>query len=364
MTNQFREDELDIVARFLKEQRNWEVDTLSYKIIKRIFSRKLYSQPDKETIHELIKRVEKFDLSARWTLVLTHVRWVIGIARSYQNLGLPLNDLISEGIIGLIEASRHIIDRGFSFKTLAIYHVKAAIHNALNKYGSNIKNANKINRKIQKFQIQFYQEFGTDPTIEEIVAATGFTEGQVNENLDPITEISIDGLMDHYMDYDFVDELVNSKIKVEESIVSPAVDLASIPGLDYENIQEGIMHILRSSLYDRERDIIRMLYGIATRKYSLQETASLFDLSPERIRQIKAKAIEKIKRFKLRELSTFWESLETPLYLDGYNPISQFLPIIELDDEKVCEIPEEGELQEIEANSQERVEDIEAGVSL
>ncbi len=237
---------------------------------------------------ELAKRIKKGDHGALETLIKANLRFVVSVSKQYQNQGLSLPDLINEGNLGLIKAAERFDEtRGFKFISYAVWWIRQSILQALaeqarivrlplNKIGS----INKINKAFSKLE----QEYQREPTIEEVAelmeAKTELVEDSMN-----FSNIHIS------MDAPLRDEEGNSLYEVLLNEDSPKPDEALIDNSLRQEIERSL-----STLGDREAEILRFYFGLKDyQPHTLEEIGDEFGLTRERVRQIKEKAIKKLK---------------------------------------------------------------------
>jgi RNA polymerase primary sigma factor len=241
---------------------------------------------DKEV--ELAKRIRKGDREALETLIKANLRFVVSVSKQYQNQGLSLPDLINEGNLGLIKAAERFDEtRGFKFISYAVWWIRQSILQALaeqsrivrlplNKIGS----INKINKTFNKLE----QEFQRDPTVEEVA--------EMMESRSEMIEDAMNFSNGHVsMDAPLRDEEVTSMYDVMLNEDSPSPD----SGLLDNSLRKEIERSL-STLGGREADILRYYFGLnSVPAHTLEEIGDEFGLTRERVRQIKEKAIKKLR---------------------------------------------------------------------
>lgn len=241
---------------------------------------------DKEV--ELAKRIRKGDREALETLIKANLRFVVSVSKQYQNQGLSLPDLINEGNLGLIKAAERFDEtRGFKFISYAVWWIRQSILQALaeqsrivrlplNKIGS----INKINKMFNRLE----QEFQRDPTVEEVA--------EMMESKSEMIEDAMNFSNGHVsMDAPLRDEEVTSMYDVMLNEDSPSPDSELI---DY-SLRKEIERSL-STLGGREADILRYYFGLnGVPAHTLEEIGDEFGLTRERVRQIKEKAIKKLR---------------------------------------------------------------------
>jgi RNA polymerase primary sigma factor len=222
-------------------------------------------------------------------LTKANLRFVVSVAKQYQNQGLSLSDLINEGNLGLIKAAQRFDEtRGFKFISYAVWWIRQSILQALaeqsrivrlplNKVGS----LNKINKAFSELE----QEFEREPSPEELAELLDIPTEEVETTL---------GVAARHvsMDAPFVEGEDNSLLDVLENSSTPGTD----QGLDYnESLRREIERSL-STLTDRQCDVIKLYFGIGVEHpMSLEDIGEKFGLTRERVRQIKDKAINKLR---------------------------------------------------------------------
>jgi len=237
---------------------------------------------------KLAKKIRQGDEKALVELINANLRFVVSVAKQYQNQGLSLPDLINEGNIGLIKAAQRFDEtRGFKFISYAVWWIRQSILQALaeqarivrlplNKIGS----INKVNNTFARLE----QDYQREPTPNEIADALEMAPKDVKEALSVTSKhISMDAPLKRDEDTSFYDIFLTS-----ESL-SPDTNLLN------DSLRKEIERSL-STLTPREADIIRLYYGLNKEPpYSLEEIGKLFNLTRERVRQIKEKAIKRLK---------------------------------------------------------------------
>jgi len=243
--------------------------------------------PEKEV--DLAKKIKQGDQMALETLTKANLRFVVSVAKQYQNQGLSLSDLINEGNLGLIKAAQRFDEtRGFKFISYAVWWIRQSILQALaeqsrivrlplNKVGS----LNKINRAFSQLE----QEFEREPSSEELATILEISADEVETTL---------GVAARHvsMDAPFVDGEDNSLLDVLENPNTPGTD----SGLEYlDSLRKEIDRSL-GTLTDRQADVIKLYFGIGVEHpLSLEDIGDRFGLTRERVRQIKDKAINKLR---------------------------------------------------------------------
>lgn len=236
----------------------------------------------------LAKRIQKGDQEALNKLVCANLRFVISVAKQYQNKGLALVDLIQAGNEGLIEgAKKYDPDRGFKFISYAVWWIRQSIIRAISDQCRTVRvpmnqiaNLSKINKAIDKFE----QNNGRKPSSEELESEINIPSNKISYTLDSISKsISLDTPFSNEEDSGcLLDILPNSN--------SISADNNTIK----ESISEEI-NIVFNKLSNRESDVLRMSFGFGMFPMTLEEIAIRFGIGSERVRQIQNEAISKIK---------------------------------------------------------------------
>jgi RNA polymerase primary sigma factor len=238
---------------------------------------------------ELARRIRQGDQAALEKLTKANLRFVVSVSKQYQNQGLSLPDLINEGNLGLIKAAQRFDEtRGFKFISYAVWWIRQSILQALaeqsrivrlplNKIGS----INKINKAFSKLE----QEFEREPSAEEIASLLELTENDVKESMkNSGRHIS--------MDAPLVQGEESNMYDVLRSNDSPSPEA----GLINDSLRKEIDRAL-STLTAREADVIKYYFGLSgEHAMTLEEIGEKFDLTRERVRQIKEKAIRRLKQ--------------------------------------------------------------------
>ena len=236
---------------------------------------------------ELAAKIRKGDQKALERLTKANLRFVVSVAKQYQNQGLSLSDLINEGNLGLIKAAEKFDEtRGFKFISYAVWWIRHSILQAiaeqsrivrlpLNQVGS----VNKINRLLNRFE----QEYERKPSVEELSERIDLPEDKIDE------AININGK--HVsVDAPFTDSDENTLLDVLINNDAPAADKQ----LFIESLRQEINKALEG-LNERERNIIEAFFGINQPEMTLDEIGTKYHLTRERVRQIKEKAIRRLR---------------------------------------------------------------------
>ncbi|HEY3389668.1 MAG TPA: RNA polymerase sigma factor RpoD/SigA [Prolixibacteraceae bacterium] len=236
---------------------------------------------------ELAQRIKKGDQAALEKLTRANLRFVVSVAKQYQNQGLSLPDLINEGNLGLIKAAEKFDEtRGFKFISYAVWWIRQSILQALAEQSrivrlplNQVGSLNKINKAYSKFE----QEHERRPSPEELAEQLELPADKVADTLRVSgRHVSVDA--------PFVDGEDNSLLDVLINNDSPSADRVLID----ESLSREIDRSL-TTLTEREADIIRMFFGIACQEMTLEEIGERFGLTRERVRQIKEKAIRRLR---------------------------------------------------------------------
>jgi len=237
---------------------------------------------------ELAQRIKKGDQEALEKLTKANLRFAVSVAKQYQNQGLSLPDLINEGNLGLIKAAEKFDEtRGFKFISYAVWWIRQSILQALAEQSrivrlplNQVGSLNKINKAFARFE----QEHERTPSAEELANELELPKEKVTDTLRVAgRHISVDAPFADGEDNSLLDVLVNTD--------SPNADR----GLINESLATEVERALEI-LTERERDIIRYFFGIGCSEMTLEEIGEKFDLTRERVRQIKEKAIRKLRQ--------------------------------------------------------------------
>ncbi len=236
---------------------------------------------------ELAQRIRKGDRKALERLTKANLRFVVSVAKQYQNQGLSLPDLINEGNVGLIKAAEKFDEtRGFKFISYAVWWIRQSILQAiaeqsrivrlpLNQVGS----VNKINKMVNKFE----QENERRPSLEEISERVDMPEDKVGDAMKVNSRhVSVDSPFAEGEDTNLLDVLVNHD--------SPSADTTLV----LESLRAEINNALKT-LNERERCVIEAFFGINQPEMTLEEIGNKYGLTRERVRQIKEKAIRRLR---------------------------------------------------------------------
>ena len=235
----------------------------------------------------LAQRIRQGDRRALNKLTSANLRFVVSVAKQYQNQGLSLSDLINEGNIGLIKAAEKFDEtRGFKFISYAVWWIRQSILQAIAEQSRSIRlplNQVGLINKISKEIARFEQEHERRPSAEELSDILDIPVDKIEDTLQQSgRHISVDA--------PFVEGEENSLLDVLTNDDAPRTDHSLID----ESLSTEISRSL-STLNDRERDILQMFFGIGCHEMTLEEIAEHFGLTRERVRQIKEKALRHMR---------------------------------------------------------------------
>ena len=236
---------------------------------------------------ELAQRIRHGDKEALEQLTKANLRFVVSVAKQYQNQGLALPDLINEGNLGLIKAAEKFDEtRGFKFISYAVWWIRQSILQAIAEQSRIVRlPLNQVGsmNKISQLQSKFEQENERKPSADEISEQIDMPE----EKIDEVLQISGRHVS---MDAPFVDGEDNSLLDVLVNDDAPMADIELVR----ESLRQEIANALQA-LNERERNIITACYGIGQPELTLEEIGNKFGLTRERVRQIKEKAIRRLR---------------------------------------------------------------------
>ncbi len=243
---------------------------------------------DTEMEGVLAKRIREGDTDALDLLVKSNLRFVVSVAKQYQNQGLPLSDLINEGNLGLIRAAQKFDEtRGFKFISYAVWWIRQAMNQAVIEQSKIIRipvnkaqSYAKINRAFQMLE----SEYQRDPGVEDVAEKSGVTEDEVTDYLNNIVRTVSTEIRQGFESADTIGDLLTdlSDFSPEDIVMKKSVD-AQLGGLLAE-------------LNERDRTVISCYFGLEGKDpMTLEEIGQTLDLTRERVRQIKEKCLEKLK---------------------------------------------------------------------
>ncbi len=237
----------------------------------------------------LARRIKEGDHKALEKLTKANLRFVVSVAKKYQNYGISLADLINEGNLGLIKAAEKFDEtRGFKFISYAVWWIRQSIMEAIAAQSrivrmpaNHVGSASKINKILNDFE----QKNERRPSIDEIVSTAGISEDKILDAIKANSrQISIDApIADNENSNNLIDLLANDDSRSTDS------------ELIIQSLKEEIRTAL-GVLNERERNILEAYYGIDQPECTMDEIGKRYDLTRERVRQIREKAIRKLRK--------------------------------------------------------------------
>ena len=235
---------------------------------------------------ELAQRIKKGDHKALEKLTKANLRFVVSVAKQYQNQGLSLPDLINEGNLGLIKAAEKFDEtRGFKFISYAVWWIRQSILQAIADQSriirlplNQVSSVNKINKASNKFE----QENERHPSIGEIAQSVDLPEDKIADAIKVHTR---------HMDAPFIGDEESSLLDIIPNYDAPSTDKSLVE----ESLRDEISRVLQV-LDEREHKVIEAYFGINQREMTLEEIGDKYGLTRERVRQIKEKAIRKLRQ--------------------------------------------------------------------
>jgi RNA polymerase primary sigma factor len=238
---------------------------------------------------ELARKIKRGDQAALERLTKANLRFVVSVSKQYQNQGLSLPDLINEGNLGLIKAAQRFDEtRGFKFISYAVWWIRQSILQALAEQSRIVRlPLNKIGaiNKVRKTFNELEQEYEREPLEHEIAACLDLPEADIKVSMkNSRRHVSMDAPLSNDEDSSNMYELLSN-----EDTPDPDKQLIN------ESLCNEIEHLLKS-IPAREAEIVRLFFGLNGRRaHSLEEIGELFQLTRERVRQIKEKAVRRLK---------------------------------------------------------------------
>ncbi len=237
---------------------------------------------------ELAKRIKKGDQTALETLTKANLRFVVSVAKQYQNQGLDLCDLINEGNLGLLKAAQRFDEtRGFKFISYAVWWIRQSILAALANHSKIVRmplNRARVLNQIKKASSELQQKLRRKPEPEEIARFLGLSVEEVKDTL-PL-------MQDNF----FLDDFVGND---EDSTYLDFLEDTGSEGPDSKVMDDDLnasIGRMLGDLKDREAKVLKLYYGLGTdQELTLEEIGQIMGLTRERIRQIKEEAFEKIR---------------------------------------------------------------------
>ncbi len=244
--------------------------------------------PEDEIV--LAKRIKKGDEVALQQLIEANLRFVVSVAKQYQGNGLSLSDLINEGNLGLLKAAKRFDEtKGFKFISYAVWWIRQSILQAIVEYSRIVRLPNNkvaSYNKVNNAYSSFLQEFEREPSVEELAELLDLTPKEVSSLLSNNSKhLSIDAPLSD-------DEESSSLIDLMNADEDMSPDLKLMEDSLVDEVKMGI-----SFLSPREIEVLSKFFGLnGVTEMSLDEIAEMYDLSKERVRQIKDRAINRLRR--------------------------------------------------------------------
>lgn len=249
---------------------------------------------------ECARKIREGDSRAEDKLVQANLRFVVSVAKQYQNQGLALNDLINEGNIGLIKAAKKFDEtKGFKFISYAVWWIRQSILQALIEQPRVVRvpmNKATIYNKIQRSIVDFEQQNQREPSNDELAELLDMKPEELS---------MLRATLSYHLSVDTPigddDDTTSLDLMTDNTLGNPEKNLID------ESLHDELEHALQS-LTDRERDILKLYFGINAfnQSYSLDEIGLKLSLTRERVRQLKDKAIRKMRRFAIsKELKAY-----------------------------------------------------------
>ena len=236
---------------------------------------------------ELAQKIHKGDRRALDKLTRANLRFVVSVAKQYQNQGLALNDLIDEGNLGLIKAAQKVDEtRGFKFISYAVWWIRQSILQAISEQSRIVRmplNQVGFQSKLAKAVVNFEQANERRPSVQELADILETDEGKVREALGTNgKKVSVDA--------PFQDDDSNSLIDIMTDEDAPTTD----NNMERESLSKDLEAAL-STLSEREQQVLKMLFGIGCNEMTAEEVANSLSLTRERVRQIKERALRRLR---------------------------------------------------------------------
>ena len=236
---------------------------------------------------ELAQKIHKGDRRALDKLTRANLRFVVSVAKQYQNQGLALNDLIDEGNLGLIKAAQKFDEtRGFKFISYAVWWIRQSILQAISEQSRIVRmplNQVGFQSKLAKAVVNFEQANERRPSVQELADILETDEGKVREALGTNgKKVSVDA--------PFQDDDSNSLIDIMTDEDAPTTD----NNMERESLSKDLEAAL-NTLSEREQQVLKMLFGIGCNEMTAEEVANSLSLTRERVRQIKERALRRLR---------------------------------------------------------------------
>lgn len=235
---------------------------------------------------ELAYRIKEGDKRALDKLINANLRFVISVAKQYQNKGIPLVDLIQAGNLGICEAAKRWDTRGFKFISYAVWWIRQSIIQAISSECRTVRvpmNQIVYMNKISKTTEKFEQENERKPSVEELESETGISAEKIALNMSSISKTLS-------LDTPFKDEEAGCLLDIMPNENSPEAD-----GIVMQDAISKELESVLSSLSNRDGDILRMIFGLGMSPMTFEEIGVRFGIGSERVRQIQHEAISKIR---------------------------------------------------------------------
>lgn len=236
---------------------------------------------------DLAQRIHKGDKRALDKLVRANLRFVVSVAKQYQNQGLSLNDLINEGNLGLIKAAKKFDEtRGFKFISYAVWWIRQSILQAISEQSRIVRmplNQVGFQSKLSKAKTIFEQKFERHPSVEELAEELGTDKIKISEALGSNgKKISVDA------------PLQNDDSSAMIDTMSDDAQAPTDIKMEKESLDSDLNAAL-SCLSDREQTVLKMLFGFGYSEMTAEEVANKLNLTRERVRQIKERALRRLR---------------------------------------------------------------------
>ena len=299
-----KDEELEVVIESLKvagieieEEKEEEIeinitDDAVKDYLKQIGKFPLLS-PEEE--QEIGKRILNGDKKAKQTLTNSNLRLVVSVAKRYVSKGMSFEDLLQEGILGLIKAvDKFDVEKGFKFSTYATWWIRQAVTRAIADHSRTIRipvHANEVINSIKKYETTYETKTGIEPTEQEISESLGYSIEKIREYKRAAQDvISLETPVGVAEDQDStLMEFIADEENIEENVIQK---------MSFERIQD----VVRVRLTEREAKVIMLRFGLIDGEIkTLEEVGAIFNVTRERIRQIEAKALRKLRNWAKRE---------------------------------------------------------------